>query len=410
MKLRVLHVLNDLRGGATMSALALMSEARRRDSSIEHFAVFPGRPDRRASVLEGVAADSMGLPIRTWQQQKWQSAIGFFRWVKTQAVSGFGRRGLRRLEDLAKRWKIDVIHSNTAIVCDGARAARRLNIPHVWHIRERIGRGGFMEFPMTDGELLRFITGASFTVAVISRYVREIFSRHGLEAATEIVFDGVDTETLQDPDASARGRLMRERWNVPPETLLVGMVGGLKTTVKRHDLFLDMAEIVARRHPRVRFVILGAVPPRAEQGGKTWAGQILKRTRSEALAGKVLLPGFEADMPAVWSAMDIYVHPCAVEGFSRAILEAMAAGTPVVASAGGGNPEAIVHGQSGSLVGEQDAARYAEAVEELIAREDLRNSFARQAAGIVESRFSSPAHYEVMQRVFESAAAEGGPR
>jgi len=405
MSLRVLHILNDLRGGATMSAIALMREGRRRDSGIEHFAVYPGRLGQRAAAFEGVATDWCAVPIRTWQKQRWQSPVSMLRWLKTQMVSGLGARGRRYLRDLVQRWNIDVIHTNTAIVNDGALVARELEIPHLWHIRERLGAGGFMEFRLHGADLVRYISSHSVMIPVISGYVREVFARHGLENATVLVHDGIEISRFQEPDVAARGRALRERWGVPDEALLVGMVGGLKTVVKRHDLFLEMASVLASRHPDVRFAILGGIPPASERGPNTWAGRILARADQPDLRGRVVFPGFEEDMAAVWAAMDVYVHLCEIEGFSRAILEAMASGTPVVAIASGGNPEAIRHRETGVLVERQAAALYADCVDELLQSPELRDELSRRAATTVRKRFAIGAHYDTMRDLFERVAA-----
>ncbi len=408
MTLRVLHVLNDLRGGATMSAMSLMRESLRQGSGIEHFAVYPGRQGDRNPGFEGVATDWSGVPIRTWQKQRWQSTTGFLRWLKVQLTSGFGARGRSNLRQLVERWNIDVIHSNTAIVADGARVAHELGIPHVWHIREKIGSGGFMEFPMVDLELARFIADSSVRVPVISTFVQEFFTRHGQEAVTELVHDGIDIAGLQDAEVAARGRALREQWGIPENAVLIGMVGGLKTRVKRHDVFLEMAHQVACDNGDARFVIAGGMPSPRELGPNTWVGSILAQVDELGLREKLIFSGFLEDMPAVWSAMDIYVHLCPIEGFSRAILEAMASATPVVAADAGGNPEAVSHQETGLLVPEADASPFVEAVNTLIDDPQNRSELAESGARSVRERFSVENHYETMEGLFEAAAVAGG--
>lgn len=407
MTLRVLHVLNDLRGGATMSAMTLMREGLRRGSDIEHFVAYPGRWGDRNPLFEGVATDFSGVPIRTWHKQSWQSKTGYLRWLKVQLVSGFGVRGRSNLRQLVERWNIDVIHTNTAIVADGALVARQLGIPHVWHIREKIGSGGFMEFPMADRELASYITDSSVRVPVISTFVQDFFTRNGQEASTELVHDGIDIVGLQGPEVAARGRALRESWGVPEGAVLVGMVGGLKTRVKRHDLFLEMAHEVVRYNGDARFVIAGGMPSPGEMGPNTWVGSILAQVDELGLREKLVFTGFLEDMPAVWSAMDIYVHLCAVEGFSRAILEAMASATPVVAVDAGGNPEAVSDQETGLLVPEADASPFVEAVNTMIDNPQNRNELAERGAQSVRERFSVEKHYETMQGLFEVAAGTG---
>lgn len=410
MTIRVLHVLNDLRGGATMSARTLMREGLRRGSDVEHFAVYPGRMGDRNAGLEGVAADWSGVPIRTWQKQSWQSVTSFLRWFKSQLVSGLGVRGRSGLRKLIRQWDIDLVHTNTAIVADGALVARELGIPHVWHIREKIGTGGFMEFPMADHELSRFIADSSARVPVISSFVQDFFTRHGQEAATQLVHDGIDILSLQGTEVAARGRALREQWGVPENAILIGMVGGLKTRVKRHDLFLEMAHQVGRHNGDARFVVAGGMPSPRELGPNTWVGSILAQVDELGLRDKLIFSGFLEDMPAVWSAMDIYLHLCPIEGFSRAILEAMASATPVVAVDAGGNPEAVIDQETGLLVPEADASPFVEAVKTLIGDPKKRTELAESGAQSSRERFSVEKHYETMESLFEAAAGAGGSR
>lgn len=408
MTLRVLHVLNDLRGGATMSARTLMREGLRQRSGIEHFAVYPGRQGDRNPGFEGVATDWSGAPIRTWQKQSWRSTVGFLRWLRVQLTSGFGAKGRSDLRSLVERWDIDVIHTNTAIVADGARVALDLGVPHLWHIRERIGNGGFMEFPMDDDDLARFIADSSVRVPVISTFVQDFFTRNGQETATELVHDGIDIASLEGAEVEARGRALRQQWGVPDGALLVGMVGGLKTWVKRHDLFLEMAHQVALDNGDIRFLVAGGMPPPVERGPKTWVGNILMQVDDLGLRDKVVFPGFVGDMSAVWAAMDIYLHLCPIEGFSRAILEAMASATPVVVVDAGGNPEAVIDGDTGLVVPEGGSSPFVDAVNRLIDNPRDRRLLAENGAQTVRERFSVEMHYETMRRLFEAAAAGSG--
>ncbi|MCD4750466.1 MAG: glycosyltransferase [Thermoanaerobaculales bacterium] len=404
MTLRVLHVLNDLRGGATMSAVALMKEGLRQGSDIEHYAVDPGREGARDPRLEGVAKDWSGVPIRTWHRQSWTSPIVFRRLIRAQISAGFGVRSRNSLMSVVKTWGIGLIHTNTAIVADGARVALERGIPHVWHVRERIGAGGFKEFPIGDRKLARFIANSSARVPVISTFVQEFFTRNGQEQATQLVYDGVDLSGLQGEGVKAGGRALREQWGVPEGAVLVGMVGGLKTRVKRHDLFLEMAREVLDHQADTYFVIVGELPPESERGPNTLVGRVLSQADELGLSERVVFSGHIGDMAAVWAAMDIYVHLCDVEGFSRAILEAMGTSTSVVAVAAGGNTEAVIDQENGLLVPRGGASGYASAVRGLVDDPELRDRLGQAASRGVQGRFSIEAHYNTMKRVFVEAA------
>nr|WP_292491037.1 glycosyltransferase [Methanoculleus sp. 10] len=86
-------------------------------------------------------------------------------------------------------------------------------------------------------------------------------------------------------------------------------------------------------------------------------------------------------------AADLYLHPARAETFPNTVLEALACGTPVVASAVGGIPEQIVEGRTGCLVPVGDARAMAGRVLDLLADERLRLRMGRLAAGDAARRF-----------------------
>ena len=93
-------------------------------------------------------------------------------------------------------------------------------------------------------------------------------------------------------------------------------------------------------------------------------------------------------MPELYAAADVFCLPSLYEGFPLAILEAMAAGLPVVATSVAGNPEAVEDGVHGRLVEAEDAAGLAVALLDLIEDEDARRRMGRQARQRVEEEFS----------------------
>jgi glycosyltransferase involved in cell wall biosynthesis len=125
------------------------------------------------------------------------------------------------------------------------------------------------------------------------------------------------------------------------------------------------------------------------------------------LKERLVFAGHQYDMPAVWSAMDIYVHLCVVEGFSRAIMEAMATGKPVVAVDAGGNPEAIADEDTGLLIPAEEETQACEsALSRLVCSPELRRRLGARAKDAVEEKFSIATHHRAMEKIFIEAANE----
>jgi glycosyltransferase involved in cell wall biosynthesis len=140
---------------------------------------------------------------------------------------------------------------------------------------------------------------------------------------------------------------------LPPGSVLVTYVANLRED-KAHLCLVDAARTVTKIFPDLRFLFVG------HKG--TEAGAVKERILALGLDDRVLLTGPRNDVEEILAASSVVAHPGEQEGFSNAILEAMAAGLPVVAASAGGNPEAVADGETGLLVPPGDAHAFAEAI------------------------------------------------
>jgi glycosyltransferase involved in cell wall biosynthesis len=144
--------------------------------------------------------------------------------------------------------------------------------------------------------------------------------------------------------------------------LRVGMIARMNDAVKNYPLFLRMAAHLSKKFPKAQFVLVGDGPLR---------GELEQMANELGLGTQVLFLGDRRDIQAVLASLDITVLPSRSESLSNAILESMAAGVPVVATAVGGNSEVIANGDTGFLVALDEYA-LAQAVENLLMNDDLR--------------------------------------
>jgi glycosyltransferase involved in cell wall biosynthesis len=158
---------------------------------------------------------------------------------------------------------------------------------------------------------------------------------------------------------------------------------------KGHDVLIDAAALVLRRFPETRFDIVGGGPMR---------DVLAVRARTQGVAHAVRLLGHQDDVPKAFDDADVFVHPSRSEAFPNAVLEAMAAGLPIVASDVGGIPELIENERNGLLspVGNPDAL--AERMCRLIADPPLAARLASAARHDARTRFS----FERMVTAFEA--------
>jgi glycosyltransferase involved in cell wall biosynthesis len=122
------------------------------------------------------------------------------------------------------------------------------------------------------------------------------------------------------------------------------------------------------------------------------------------LAGEVHFLGSRQDVPDLLNAMDIFVLPSYSEGVSLALLEAMAAGLPVIATAVGGLPEVVTDGQTGLLIPPRDAVALAGALERLLAAPALAQHLGANARDYVREHYSLDRLGREINEIYEELA------
>lgn len=210
-------------------------------------------------------------------------------------------------------------------------------------------------------------------VIAISEAIRAVLLAGGVpEEKLRCVRSALDAGPYLSP--CGREAFLRD-FGLEPGDRVVGMAAQFIPR-KGHDVLLQAAPAVLRRHPRTRFLLFGRGP---------MVGEIAQRVGSEGLGDAVRLPGFRPDLPRILPCLDLLVHPAMMEGLGIVLLQASASSIPVVASAVGGIPEAVVHQETGMLVPPGDPQALAEAVCLLLDRpERAREMGARGRQRVLE--------------------------
>ncbi len=190
----------------------------------------------------------------------------------------------------------------------------------------------------------------------------------------------------------------RRRERIPADALVALSVSNFYP-YKGHE---ELVEAAARIVPAFRNVIFLMV---GRDSGTLEA--MRSRVRERGIEGSVRFAGSRTDVPDLLRAADLFVHPSREEGFSNAILEAMAAGLPVVACYVGGNPEAIVDGETGRLVPPRNAAAFASAVAELLSDPEKRKAMGEAGRHRATERFSLDRMVGEMESPYETLAGGG---
>lgn len=236
---------------------------------------------------------------------------------------------------------------------------------------------GFQAGPR-DGLLDRLLAaGSELILHNSARGRRAHLARTGEAAPSRhrLLPNGVDTERFR-PDPAARQRL-RSELGVPATAPVVVMVARLHP-VKDPALFLAVGRQVRQTLPEARFWLVGDGP--------------LAPALREELAARpdpgLWLAGERSDIPALLAAADLAVLTSRSEGLSNTILEAMAAGLPVLATDVGGNRELVADGSNGRLVSTRDPGAIAGNVVQLLQNQALAASFGERGRRRAVDEFS----------------------
>ena len=163
-----------------------------------------------------------------------------------------------------------------------------------------------------------------------------------------------------------------------PGTFRVGMVARMNHRYKNHSGFLRIAAQIHKRMPNVEFVLVGDGPLRQE---------LEREAASLGLGASAIFLGDRQDMPAVLASLDVAVNTSDSESLSNVLLEAMAAGLPVVAYDVGGNSE-LLSPQRGALIPAGNETDFADAVQRLLGDSTLRHELGRNARQFAQENFS----------------------
>ena len=204
-----------------------------------------------------------------------------------------------------------------------------------------------------------------------------------------LVNEGVDVERIaQLPAANVHAECF-----LPVNSPVVGNVAALVPHKGQHYL-IEAAAIVVRQVPDVRFVVLGEGELRE---------QLEREIKQKHLERHVFLAGFRSNPVELTKSFDVFVMSSVTEGLCTALVDAMAASKPAVATTAGGIPEVVVHGETGFLVPPKDPKAMAERIVQLLKDDALRRRMGEAGLARARERFTVERMVEATNAVYERA-------
>jgi glycosyltransferase involved in cell wall biosynthesis len=237
-------------------------------------------------------------------------------------------------------------------------------------------------------------------MVAVSKSVAEYCIAHEGLATENVVtiVNGLDLTEWSFSDTDAIRHRTRRALGLGPEHLAVSTVARLHPQ-KGHDMFLEAIEKLIEKVPSARFLWIGDGELRHE---------LNRQIHERRLADHVQLLGTRQDVPELLLASDLFVLPSLWEGMPNAVLEAMAAGLPVVATAVDGTPEVVEAEVTGWLVPPSDPDALFRAIYAALHDRGRRQRMAEGGRRRIEAHFSIDRYVEGFETLYAQLLAERG--
>ena len=379
-RLRVLCVSHLGSRGGAQKCLRMLCEAVDRERF--DLAVVVPVEGELASDLRAIGIDVIAAPLQWWVGIK----------GREDAMAASFRRGLSGrvdvLAELISRGGFDLVLTNSSVVVEGALAAARAGVPHVWHVLEMMSRDPSLR-PMYPLSLFYWLLDRlSADVAVVSDSVREEMRSLWSGAHPVVIHTGIESLERSGLRASKPETFGCE--NRDPVVCFVGELSERKGV----RFLIEAIPLILRSQPQARFAIVG--PNRGE------LDVAQRMTRQLGIAERVRFLGQRSDALRVLASADVFVLPSLSDPFPVVLLEAMALATPVVATRSGGAAEMVNDGESGLLCEPGSAPELAEAVAKLLADPERADGLGRAAQRRARERYSQRGNAEAFEALFMS--------
>ena len=368
-------------GGAEFALLRMLREvdAARFDCRVLLFSEGPLVGQLRSA---GIPVDILPLSAEVAATSRYHAGRALFRFHDLLATAAHVWRVARFL----RHHQIDLVHTHSLKSNLIAGLASRLAWkPCIWHLHVRL-TDDYM--PARLAQLLRFLTRTvpRYLVANSESSLRSVLASGNRRSW--VVYPGIrlqDFPVTPFPSSKAAG------------SATVGIIGRISST-KGQDVFLRAAAQVLQRIPTVRFQVVGS----AFFNDLAFDQELHRLVDSLGIAGSVEFIGFVDDVAARLHALDLFVLASTTpEPFGQILVEAMAAGIPVIATDAGGVPEIVVHGQHGLLVSPGDASQLADAIHEQLSHPEKAAEMVRRGRQRVTERFTIERTARDIEAVYE---------
>lgn len=314
--------------------------------------------------------------------------IGYEPATPSYRHAGRYLRASVKLARQLRRQQVDLVHCADLLAAHYAGLAGWFaRIPVLCHIRNR--------FDTVSGRDCSFLWPVR-RYAFVSRNTWQHFGCAVPSSRGVVVYDGIEIPPAAGQDERSS---VRREFGVPEDAPLIGMLARVAPQKDYATLSRAAARVISHA-PEARFLVAGDYASTPEN--RDHYEHVRRVLRQDGVSGSFIFTGQRSDVPRLLSAIDIFVLSTHWEGLPLVILEAMAHGKPVVATAVDGIPEVVEDGETGLLFAHEDDEKLAAHLIGLLADRDAAQRLGEAGRGIVRRRFSTEQFAASMNDVYRS--------
>lgn len=346
---------------------------------------FTGAAIQLRELARGLKARGHDVTLATRPSPMWASGMrtASITHYALPMASEIDLRSVRRLVRILRTHRTQVVHAQKG-------KARTLAMIAGLFVRIPVlilNRG--VSFPLDPFNRLGYTTRHVTAIVAVCESIKQALVSQGVPAAKiEVIYSGTDTDRFH-PGVDGRG--IRRELGLGPEHFLITQIG--IRSWKGNDDVLDAMAKVAPRLPHARLLLVGALPAKAET--------LREKAAARGIGDIVSILLHREDIPQILSASDVTVDASyAGLGLTGTLRESLAVETPVIGTDIEGNPELVVHGETGLLVKPHDPAGIADAVLSTASDSAAAKNMAAAGRRRVEARFSTRVKVERTEALY----------
>jgi glycosyltransferase involved in cell wall biosynthesis len=292
-----------------------------------------------------------------------------------------------------KRYQIDIVHTNSIVCLGGALAAKFTGKVHIWEVVEILANNNHYVIPFGLRTIGKLATFFSYKVITPSEFAKRSFLGGSWSNNVVTIYNGVDVARFEHPGVSKE--TLREIFNIDEKIALAGIIGRVTLEKGLIDV-VNAAVILKERSPRLecKFVVVGP-------STSSFMEIIRTRIKKVGLESMFIFTGFRSDIPEILHEIDFLISASWTESFGRTLIEAMAAGKPVVTTNSGGPSEIVESGVTGYIVPPMDPVALANAIALVLSDPDLGEKLGIAGRMRAKRLFSAEGYVKNFENVYQ---------